>query len=57
MPPRGQDRPAGSFAEAWQALSVEYDYYGDFQHFVNKDMIPCAGQAEHNMLSESAVEP
>lgn len=46
-----------SFLEAWQILSVEYDYYGDFQQFVNKDMIPYAAAAYQNMVSQSAIVP
>jgi hypothetical protein len=31
-----------SFLEIWQILGAEYDYYGDFQHFVADKMVPYA---------------
>lgn len=33
-----------SFLEAWDELSNEYEYYGAFQHFINKRVIPHARQ-------------
>jgi hypothetical protein len=35
-----------SFREAWEMLAVEYDYYGDFQSFVAKELIPYAAASE-----------
>jgi hypothetical protein len=29
-----------SFLEAWHALAAEYEYFGNFQQFVNENMIP-----------------
>ena len=47
-----------SFLEAWQVLSVEYEYYGDFQRFVSQNMISYANQADrYNKVNQSTVEP